>query len=311
MQHADEPVLRPGGGLVAVPAPAELVRLRLDLGYDGTGFAGWAVQPGLRTVQGEVELALGRVLRLPGAPRTACAGRTDTGVHARGQVAHSDVPAAAWAAVSARGGQFVLRRLHGALPPDVRVTALGPAPDGFDARWSARSRSYSYRVSDGPAGPDPLLRSWVLHHRGDHGAPLDLEAMNHAAQGLLGEHDFAAYCKRRDGGSTVRTLHRLHWSRPADGPDAGLAVLRVRADAFCHSMVRMLVGSLLAVGAGRTPREHPGEVLARRSRDPDGPTAPARGLCLEQVDYPPDAELAAAAAGARRFRGAESEIRYR
>ena len=191
MQHADEPVLRPGGGLVAVPAPAELVRLRLDLGYDGTGFAGWAVQPGLRTVQGEVELALGRVLRLPGAPRTACAGRTDTGVHARGQVAHSDVPAAAWAAVSARGGQFVLRRLHGALPPDL-AHRRGPAPDGFDARWSARSRSYSYRVSDGPAGPDPLLRSWVLHHRGDRGAPLDLEAMNHAAQDLLGEHDFAA-----------------------------------------------------------------------------------------------------------------------
>lgn len=277
----------------------------MALSYDGTGFAGWAIQPGLRTVQGELELTLGRVLRLPGAPRVMCAGRTDAGVHARAQVAHCDVPRASWESFSVRGEAMVLHRLRGALPRDLRVGALGVAPAGFDARFSARARRYAYRVCDDVAGPDPLARGYVLHRTGERGARVDLDAMNAAAACLLGEHDFAAFCRRRDGASTVRTLQELQWRREPAGVDAGLAVMHVQADAFCHSMVRALVGTLLAVGYGRAPVGRPGELLAGRVRTPDSEVVPARGLCLEQVVYPPDAEVGVAASQARRFRGGD------
>ncbi|HEY7857936.1 MAG TPA: tRNA pseudouridine(38-40) synthase TruA [Candidatus Nanopelagicales bacterium] len=277
----------------------------MDVGYDGTGFAGWAVQPDLRTVQGEVELALGRVLRMDHSPRIVCAGRTDTGVHARGQVAHSDVPRPAWESFAERGDAFVLRRLRSALPRDIQVARVAVAPEGFHARWSASWRRYAYRVCDLLAGPDPLARSYVLHRTGLDGAPLLLDAMNEAAQALLGEHDFAAFCRARLGASTVRTLHELHWSRDRHG----LALLDVRADAFCHSMVRSLAGSLLEVGAAGGRPARPAELLAERVRDPHAQVAPAHGLVLEEVRYPPDRDLGDAAIRARRFRGDPDDLR--
>ncbi len=274
------------------------MRLRLDLGYDGTGFHGWAAQPGLRTVQGTLETSLARVLRLESVPLT-CAGRTDTGVHARGQVAHADVATDALAAAAAGRSdrppaEALLRRLNGVLPPDVRVRAVTAAPEGFDARFSALWRRYAYRLADTPAAVDPLSRTMVLAWP----RPLDLGAMNAASAALLGEHDFAAFCKRREGATTVRSLLELAWRRD----DAGVAVGTVRADAFCHHMVRSIAGALVAVGDGRRPPSWPAEVLARGLRDGAVTVLHAHALTLEEVAYPGDDELAARAAQARRVR---------
>jgi tRNA pseudouridine38-40 synthase len=241
-------------------------------------------------VQEVVEQALATALRLPDAPRLTAAGRTDAGVHARGQVAHVDVPAPAWDAVA----DSAVRRLAGLLPPDVRVTAARRAAEGFDARFSALSRRYAYRVSDTVAGVDPLRRHEVLAHP----RPLDLPAMEEASWPLLGEHDFAAYCRRRAGASTVRRLLRLEWAR-AEG---GLAIAAVEADAFCHGMVRALVGALLAVGDGRRSPDWPGEVLAAGVRDPAVTVVAACGLTLEEVRYPAPDALADRASATRRQR---------
>jgi tRNA pseudouridine38-40 synthase len=267
------------------------VRLRIDLAYDGSGFSGWAAQPGRRTVEDVLATALGRVLRLPGSPGLTVAGRTDAGVHARGQVAHADVPPGPWTAV-----RRPLDRLAAVLPADVRVHAVGPAPDGFDARFSALWRRYSYRVCDDPARADPLRRHETLWSF----RPLDLAVMNEAARSLVGEHDFAAFCRRRQGATTVRALRVLDWRRDADG----LAVATAVADAFCHNMVRALVGALLAVGEGRRPSGWPAGVLAAAVRDPAVRVVAPHGLCLEEVGYPPPAELAARAAETRSLRTA-------
>jgi tRNA pseudouridine38-40 synthase len=265
-------------------------RLRLDLSYDGSGFHGWSRQPGLRTVQQVVEEALRRALALPAEPALTVAGRTDAGVHARGQVAHVDVPFPAWAPAAPRAS----RRLDGLLPPDIRVRAIGPAAEGFDARFSALWRRYSYRVCDDPAAADPLRRHDTLWYP----RPVDVARMNGAALACLGEHDFAAFCRRREGASTVRELLRLEWARA--GP--GLAVATVAADAFCHNMVRALVGALLTVGDGRRPPAWLAEVLAAGTRDPAVMVVAPHGLCLEEVRYPPDAGLAARAELTRRLR---------
>ena len=267
------------------------MRLRIDLAYDGGAFHGWAVQPELRTVQGELEAALGTVLRMA-EPSTVCAGRTDTGVHARGQVVHLDVEEEA---VAAAAGRFdgdalaaVARRLNGVLSADVRVRRVLAAPDGFDARFSPLWRRYVYRVCDGV--PDPLTRGQVLAWP----RPLAVDAMNAASAGLLGLHDFAAFCKQREGATTVRTLLELSWVRVGDELTG-----TVRADAFCHHMVRSLVGCLLAVGEVRRPVDWPAEVLAAGVRDGAVTVVPALGLTLEEVGYPSDDELAARAAQAR------------
>ncbi|MEV8638541.1 tRNA pseudouridine synthase A [Streptosporangium sp. NPDC051023] len=327
-----------------------MVRLRLDLAYDGTDFSGWAKQPGRRTVQGELEEALGKVLRLQEPPALTVAGRTDAGVHARGQVAHVDLEADAFgvlesrhrrsghaaasagaaadastepgAAVSAGvtgnastepGAEaaagdasaeagasgvverlpILLRRLAGILPADVRVHRVTTAPEGFDARFSAMSRRYAYRVCDAQGGVDPLRRHEIVWYP----RPLDLGRLNAAAAALLGEHDFAAFCKKREGATTIRELQRLDWVREGD-----LLVATVVADAFCHSMVRALVGSLLPVGEGRLAVDWPGQVLTRAVRDSGVHVAPAHGLCLEEVRYPEGAELARRAAETRRVR---------
>jgi tRNA pseudouridine38-40 synthase len=382
----DEPAAPSGDG--------GLVRVRLDLAYDGGGFSGWAAQPGRRTVQGVLEEALARVLRVPVA--LTVAGRTDAGVHAARQVAHADLPAGAWAALgagrrgagppptppagpaeppspdspdsraaaaglagtpgrgaaagglppdrpaaaaeqqpdsraaaaglagtpgrgAAAGGQppdrheaaagpaetpgrapaagpDLVRRLAGVLPPDVRVWTVEPAPAGFDARFSALWRRYVYRVTDAPAGADPLRR----HDTVAWPRPLDRDALTAASAGLLGEHDFAAYCRRREGATTVRALQQLDWARDPDG----VLVATVRADAFCHSMVRSLVGALLAVGEGRRPPSWPASLLATATRSNEVTVAPAYGLILVEVAYPPDAELAARAGSTRRRRTA-------
>ncbi|MFI7127693.1 tRNA pseudouridine(38-40) synthase TruA [Nonomuraea sp. NPDC050153] len=281
-----------------------MVRLRLDLAYDGTDFSGWARQPGRRTVQGEIEQALGRILRLGGPATLTVAGRTDAGVHARGQVAHVDVPGESLAELDGNRGPLdvherlaaLVRRLGGVLPPDVRVHRVSVAPEGFDARFSAMFRRYAYRVSDAVGGVDPLRRREVVWHN----RSLDVGALNAAAARLLGEHDFAAFCKKREGATTIRELQRLDWAREPDG----VLVATVVADAFCHSMVRALVGSLLAAGDGSRPVEWPGQVLARAVRDSGVHVAPAHGLCLEEVGYPAGPELAARALATRRVRTA-------
>ena len=277
----------------AAPSTARsggLVRLRLDLGYDGTAFAGWATQPGQRTVQEVLETALQTVLRLSEA-RLTCAGRTDAGVHARGQVAHVDVPADLF---ENSGSENLARRLAGVLPDDLRVFRVRRAPRDFSARFSALSRRYVYRVSDEPHGVDPLRRHEVLWSQ----LPLDVHAMNLAAVALLGEHDFAAFCRRREGATTVRTLLTLAWERDM----TGVAAATVEADAFCHNMVRALVGALLSVGSGRRPVEWPAHVLASRERGPDVRVVPPHGLTLEHVTYPADSELGQRAALARQLR---------
>jgi tRNA pseudouridine38-40 synthase len=266
------------------------VRLKIGVAYDGTAFSGWAQQPGLRTVAGVLAEALGRALRLAQPPRLTAAGRTDAGVHARGQVAHADVAAGAWR----DGGPSAPRRLASALPPDVRVRSLELAPDGFDARFSALWRRYSYRVCDDPTAADPLRRNDTLWHP----RPLNLDAMNAAAAALLGEHDFAAFCRRREGATTVRTLRELEWRRD----DSGVAVARVVADAFCHSMVRALMGAMFPVGEGTREPGWPAAVLAAAVRDPAVRVAPPHPLCLEEVRYPDDSELAARAARTRQLR---------
>jgi tRNA pseudouridine38-40 synthase len=276
----------------SLPPGTAPVRIRLDIGYDGTGFSGWARQPGRRTVQGTLEDALARVLNLAQPAALTVAGRTDAGVHARGQVAHADIPAESWA----EDGHAAVRRLARLLPPDVRVHRITPAPPGFDARFSALWRRYAYRVCDDPAAADPLARHTTLWYR----SRLDVEAMNEAARGCLGEHDFAAFCRRREGASTVRALLRLDWARP--GP--AVAEATVVADAFCHNMVRALVGAMLKVGDGSRPPAWPAEVLAAGIRDPAVPVVGPHGLCLEEVGYPADNGLAARAALARNPRPA-------
>lgn len=259
------------------------MRIRIDLSYDGTDFRGWATQPGLRTVQGTLEVALATVLRLP-AVTVVCAGRTDTGVHARGQVVHVDLP-------EETAYDLLGRRLNGLLTPDVRVRSVGPAPDGFDARFSATWRRYAYRIADAPALVDPLVRGHVLAWP----RSLDVAAMAEASAPLVGLRDFASFCKRREGATTIRTLLDLAWERDGEG----LAVAAVRADAFCHHMVRSLVGCLLAVGDGRRAVGSPAEILAAGVRDPAVRVAPAHGLTLEEVRYPDAAGLAARADRAR------------
>ena len=267
------------------PEPVPTARFRLDIAYDGTDFSGWALQPGRRTVAGVLTEALTVVLRTPVA--LTVAGRTDAGVHATGQVAHADLPAASDA-------EWLVRRLARLLPPDLRVRAVTPVPDAFDARFSALRRHYRYRVATAPYGAEPLrARDTVAWPH-----PVDLDAVNAASALLLGEHDFAAFCKRREGATTIRELQRFSWTRGADE----VVTAAVTADAFCHSMVRSLVGALLDVGRGRRPVDFPASLLRRGTRASEVAVAPAHGLTLVGVDYPTPAELAARAELTRRLR---------
>jgi tRNA pseudouridine38-40 synthase len=273
----DEPAIPVGDG--------GLVRLRLDLQYDGTDFVGWARQPGQRSVQECLELALAQVLRLPGPPRVTVAGRTDAGVHAVGQVAHVDL-------VSPPDVVRLHRRLMGVLPHDLVVAQVSVAPPGFDARFAATGRHYRYRVADGVL--DPLRRHDTVAWK----RPLDAADMAAAAKGLVGQHDFAAYCRRREGATTIRTLLSLAVEREADD----VITIRTHADAFCHNQVRSMVGALLAVGDQRRPVDWPATVLRAAVRDPAVTVAPPHGLTLVRVDYPFDDQLAEQARRTRRRR---------
>ena len=296
---------------------AAATRVRLDLAYDGTDFHGWADQPGLRTVEGEVAAALSVIARTP--VRLGVAGRTDAGVHARHQVAHADLPQALAVAgpslvgrvngVLARrfaerpgagcGGPGRASGFRGPVEPrgacDVVVHRVTPVDARFDARFSAQARHYVYRICDRVEARDPVRRRDVLWvARG----PLDVTEMARAGALLLGEHDFLSFCKPRQGATTVRTLLQLEVGRTPDG----VVEVRVSADAFCHSMVRSIVGALLDVGRGRRLATWLGELLAARTRTGAAPVAPAHGLTLEGVDYPPPSQWAVRALEARQRR---------
>lgn len=269
------------------PDPGD-VRLRLDIAYDGTDFSGWAAQDGQRTVAGVLDEAFSTVFRVP--VRLFAAGRTDTGVHATGQVAHVDVPTEALAnayprSVGAGDPEFaaLIRRLAKFLPEDVRVRRVLRAPEAFDARFSALRRHYAYRITLAPYGAEPPQSRFVTPWP----RPLDIDAMRAAARPLLGLHDFAAFCRHRPGATTIRELQRLDWTR-----DDQMLTAFVTADAFCWSMVRSLIGALLAVGEGRREIGWCAELLTQTHRSSDFAAAPARGLTLIGVDYPPDDELA-------------------
>lgn len=287
---------------------AQQTRIRLDLSYDGSHSHGWATQPGLRTIQGELEAVASLVLRQPVS--LTVAGRTDAGVHARRQVAHLDVATDVWEKLPGRtsktSGEALIDRMNSLLArraaealgtprgySDVVVHRASVVPDDFDARFSATWRAYSYRIADGVAGWDPKRTDvlWLSHC-------LDIDAMNRAAQPLLGEHDFLSYCKPRDGASTVRTLLELRFER-VDGVVIGYA----KADAFCHSQVRTLMGTLLEVGRGVRGEDWPRERLAARNRDGNVIVAPPHPLTLEAIGYPEDGDYGAQARAARRYRG--------
>jgi tRNA pseudouridine38-40 synthase len=230
------------------------------------------------------------VTRSPETFELTVAGRTDAGVHARGQVAHVDLPREIWAEQSGK----LLKRLAGRLPRDVRVWALREAPSGFDARFAAIWRRYVYRVTDNPGGVDPLLRGHVLWHDW----PLDVAVMDAAAKSLIGEHDFAAYAKKREGATTIREILDFGVTRGADG----IIEIEVRADAFCHNQVRSMVGALLFVGDGHRGVEWPRKVLDAGVRDSAVHVVRPHGLTLEEVGYPADELLAARSAEARNKR---------
>jgi len=295
-------------------SPDAPVRLRLDIAYDGTDFSGWAIQPKLRTVQGELESALATVFGKHGTPpRLTVAGRTDVGVHALGQVAHLDLTPSQLASLDRphRGGAAAARslgpdalgrRLNGiaGLKSDVVVTRSTLADDGFDARFSALWRRYEYRIADSVALHDPRRRSHTLWHPSE----LDVEAMDAAARSLLGLHDFAAYCRPREGATTIRTLQDFRWSRDAEG----VLVATVQADAFCHSMVRALVGACVAAGEAKLPVERVAGIRDEAKRGSEFIVMPARGLTLMEVGYPGAAELAERAIQTRNRRH-EAEAR--
>ncbi|WEK62291.1 MAG: tRNA pseudouridine(38-40) synthase TruA [Candidatus Microbacterium colombiense] len=270
------------------------MRIRLDIAYDGTHFRGWARQPTLRTVQGTLEAALARIVG--SEVRFVVAGRTDAGVHALGQVAHVDLDDAQWARIASRQGRApqdpaasIAARMRGVLGAyaDASVIRSSIAPDGFDARFSAVWRRYRYRLADQSAGYDPLRRHDTTAVRGH----LDETAMDAAAQSLIGLHDFAAYCKPRDEATTIRTLLDYRWTRDAEG----VLIAEVKADAFCHSMVRALVGACVAVGEQRLDVTDLVVLRDALTRTSEFKVLAARGLTLMEVGYPADDLLSARA----------------
>ncbi len=274
------------------------VRVRFDIAYDGTAFAGWARQPGLRTVQGEIEKALVALYSSLGElPNLVVAGRTDAGVHARGQVAHLDLTAAQASKVAVSRIALSVNGMLGA-SNDIVVRQTSVADDGFDARFSALWRRYEYRIADTLLARDPLTRrttAWTTK-------PLDLIAMQQVSNELLGLHDWAAFCKPRAFATTIRTLQHLSWSRDDDG----VVAVDVRADAFCHSMVRALVGASVAVGEGRLTVAEVVALRDRLDRTSAFKVMPARGLTLMQVGYPDAAGLAQRAQETRARRSREA-----
>lgn len=279
-------------------AESGFLRIRIDLAYDGTNFSGWSKQPDRRTVQSELESALQKLTRVP--VETIVAGRTDAGVHATGQVVHVDIP-------DMENGPYAKKvewnlvdlpyRLNRILDEDVRVVGVSIAPTGFHARFSALRRHYEYKILDSNRSILPLRRFDVAPWY----RPLNIELMNESSAMLLGEHDFAAFCKFRQGATTIRTLETFSWQRNEDG----YLVAKIVADAFCYSMVRNLVGAVVCVADGRFPTQWVKDVLGNRQRISDSLVFPSRGLTLVQVDYPSDDQLLARIETTLRRRGEE------
>ncbi len=266
-----EPTLNPESGFL---------RFRIDFSYDGANFSGWARQPDKRTIQGEMESALSGLTR--NKVELVVAGRTDAGVHATSQVAHCDLPerdkyGKAWST------QDLVYRLNRMLTEEIRIKSISIAPSYFHARFSALRRTYIYKIADGQRQIDPLKRfdivSWYRH--------LDLSRLNDASSRLLGEHDFATFCKPGGSGTTIRTLEKFSWERLGDGT----LLATVAADAFCYSMVRNVVGAVVCVGEGRFEPEWISALLQNKTRVSESMVFPARGLTLVGVDYPSDSEL--------------------
>jgi tRNA pseudouridine38-40 synthase len=273
-------------------------RIRLDISYDGTDFGGWAKQPGIRTVQGELDAALATVLARYGEPPTiTVAGRTDAGVHATGQVAHIDLTAAQFASlVSGNRGKVdgrtdgpagLARSINGiaGIRGDLHVARATVAPPDFDARFAPLWRRYEYRIADAAAQRNPLTRNHTVWYP----AALDPDAMNEAARELLGLHDWAAYCRPRVGATTIRTLQEFSWVRG----EQGVLTATLRADAFCHSMVRALVGAAVSVGERKLAGSRLVGIRDEATRTSEFKVMPAKGLTLVEVGYPLPAELAA------------------
>ena len=259
-----EPTLYPEGGFL---------RLRIDLAYDGSNFYGWGKQPDRRSVQEEVEKAIGTITQTK--IESIVAGRTDAGVHATGQVIHVDVP-------ESINLDEIAYKLNRILDEDIRIMQVSIAPEGFHARFSALRRTYTYKILDKNRPIPPINRfdiaSWYR--------PLDADLLNEASALVLGHHDFAAFCKFREGGTTIRTLEKFHWERQGD-----LLVATIVADAFCYSMVRNLVGAAVCVADGRKESAWMGELLANKERVSDSLVFPARGLTLSFVEYPTNDQL--------------------
>lgn len=306
--------VHPGATSVHQEAEREYVRVRIDLAYDGSPFKGWARQPNAETVQGSIEDALAILIRRD--VRTVVAGRTDAGVHARGQVVHCDLSQQEWARLRGGGAEDVAttlqRRLSGVLarvlgverrqrglteiPGAIVIRNIQKAVDGFDARFSAIARQYIYRIDDGAGGHDPLTRHsmwWVKDS-------LDVAAMDTAVQPVMGLHDFLSFCKPRSGATTVRQVRTISVERTAQG----VVELHIEADAFCHNMVRSIVGAAVKVGRGERPTHWVVERLVQQQRSSDMLLAPPQGLVLERVLYPEDADLADRAAQTRARRQA-------
>jgi len=260
-----------------------LVRFRVDLAYDGTDFAGWAKQPGLRTVEGDLLKMFEKVF---GKSKTdfdmRVAGRTDSGVHAKHQVCHLDIPQKRLSRI----GRDPLNalRLNTLISEDLIILDFNQITSDFDARFSALGRRYRYTIIDPEFKKDPMLVRYALTHK----RVLDVDIMNLAAKELIGLKDFAAFCKPRPGASTIRNLTLFELLRHPDG----LITIDIHADAFCHNMVRSLVGSIIAVADGRLNVQDLANVQKTGKRANKFKTIDARGLSLESIDYPDPAEYA-------------------
>jgi len=247
-----------------------LIRIRGKIAYDGKDFSGWGMQPDRRTVQGELETAIATLLRVDRVI-VQCAGRTDAGVHASAQVIHFDI-----AEKDAMEMKDLTYKINAILPEDISIQELEVTTADFDARFAALSRSYEYLIYQG--NRNPLLRDRA--HRSY--LPLDVQAMNEASQALIGLHDFSAFCKKREGATTIRTLMKFNWTETDDG----LIKVELEADAFCYSMVRGLIGAVLAIGEGKFDKAWLEDYLAGKEREAHVFAAPALGLTLVDVKYP-------------------------